>query len=740
MRGLCLFFISFIAFSCSVIKPDSTNKSILFDINGSPVYTEEFMYNFSKNADPEDSATSKQDIDEYLELYINFKLKVMEATTEGLDTTQAFNKEFTKYKNQLTDSYLKDDSIIINLVQEAYERLKYELDVSHIIISIENTKDPNDTLIAFHRINEISERLESGEDFEKLAITYSEDPSVESNKGNLGYFTAFQMVYPFESMAYNTPIGKYSDPFKTRFGYHILRVNDIRPARGKVQVAHMMLRLTNQMSNSDSIFVEKKIYQIYDSLSKGGNWDLLCRQYSEDSNTKNSGGVLKPFETGRVVPSFSDAAFSLNIPGEISRPVLTPYGWHIIRLIKKFPLKSYEELKDEITERVKRDSRSELTYVFLIKKLKKENNFQIHDEIKLKCLNMADSSLTIGKWTFDSTDVLTGQCLFTIQDEKYLVADFFNFVLLKQNKNNIRAPQINMNDLMNEYIDEMLIEYEKAHLEEKYYDYKMLVKEYHEGILLFDLMDKKVWNKAIVDTIGLEQFYLKNMGEYQWDERLDAVVFSSDEMLDIEMVRELLDEPYFNISDETLSFPVMEDEMLDKRFTLQIDSLLKITGKDSTQFVEISCNQAIKDILLGYINSKKWDLNTFIFKDFEGNVVNLKIVSNSKKSIEKGFNKNSALTLQVESGFYEKGDNEIIDLIDWKPGIYDLSIENVEYLVYVERLIPAENKQLSEIKGQVISDYQNFLEQEWVEELKNKYSVNVNKNALSNVYRQFGLD
>lgn len=740
MRGLCLLFFTIITLGCSLIKQDSVDRSTIFDINDSPVSVEEFTYNLNKNISNTDSAISKQDIDEYLDLYINFKLKVKEAELQGLDTIDSFIKEFAKYRDQLTESFLRDDSITIKLVLEAYERMLQEINVSHIIIRIQNQNDPIDTLRAFEKITEIHNQLKAGSDFQELAIAYSEDPSVKTNKGNLGYFTALQMVYPFETMAYNTSINQYSDPFKTRFGYHILKVNDRRSARGRVQVAHIMMRFKSNSTKEDSIAVKERIYQVFNSLINGENWDSLCKKFSEDSNTKNQGGLLQPFETGRVVPSFSEAAFSLQNPGDISEPVLSPYGWHIIKMIQKLPVKSYPEIKDELTEKVKRDSRSELTHTYLIEKLKKENNFKMDADILDRCMAMADSSLISGKWTYDSSSAILTKYIFSIQGRDYSVSDLFIYIRSNQLRNSNIDPRIYMKQLINNYIDDQLIEYEKLHLEEKYYDYKMLVREYREGILLFDLMDKEVWNKAIIDTTGLEKYFNQNTAKYQWGDRLDAMVFSTKHIEEIGLVRNLLEKLFYPVMEDTLFISGTDIEKAINLGSPQIDSLYKLAIEDSTYFVEISCSSEVWDQLYDKIKTNNWLLGKFIYREVEGNASGFCIVSNSKKWVENEINGNSALTLQVESGLYENGDNEIIDLIDWIQGSHELSIENMEYLVFVDREVPAHNKELTEIRGQVISDYQNYLEKEWIKELRSKFTVSINDKALSKIYEQYKVN
>lgn len=725
-----------LTFSCSLFNTNSNRYAVLFEIDDSPVSTEEFHYSFSKNISS-DSSITRKDVDDYLNLYINFKLKVKEAMTRGLDTTSSFKSEYGKYKDQLTESYLRDDSIIDVLVMEAYERMQNEVDVSHILIRINDLHNPTDTLKAYRKIEDVYQSLNSGADFEKTAAAYSEDPSVKMNRGHLGYFTALQMVYPFETMAYNTPVNQFSRPFKTRFGYHIVKVHDIRPARGKVQVAHIMLRFTANMTSMDSIKASQDIYSLYDSLNLGGDWDILCKRYSQDINSKNSGGVLQPFETGRVIPSFGEAAFSLAAPGDISSPVMTPYGWHIIRLLNISPIGSFDELQDDLTERVKRDSRSELTHTFLIDKLKRENNFLMDESVKKECLIMGDSSLLTGKWFFDSTAIIVNETLFLIKDQPYMAGEFLRYVENMQSGSAHVSAAMYMNELMNNYVDEKLIEYQKAHLEEKYFDYKMLSREYREGILLFDLMDMEVWSKAMTDTLGLKTFFMEHRDHYTWNERLDGMIFSSSGNEGLDLIRDLLGQSYYAISGKVLAFEMKEKGFLNDSIRMQVENLVRYASSDSSLYIQVVCNGDIMKAFLDYVHSMNWSTDKFQAQDTTGETLKLTVVTSSKKALENLINQNSTLNLQVESGYYEKGDHEIIDLVDWHPGIFDLSIEDVEYLVYVERIIPVSLKTFNDVRGQVISDYQHDLENRWVEELKDKYSIVIHKNALSKIYKEF---
>jgi peptidyl-prolyl cis-trans isomerase SurA len=353
---------------------------------------------------------------------------------------------------------------------------------------------------------------------------------------------------------------------------------------------------------------------------------------------------------------------------------------------------------------------------------------------------MADSNLIAGKWAYDSTDVLLKEYIFSIQDSNYSVNNLFKYILSKQLKNNNIDPAIYMKQFINNYIDDQLIEYEKAYLEEKFYDYKMLVREYREGILLFDLMDQEVWNKAIIDTTGLETFFNRNSENYKWEARLDAMIFRSEETKDIDLVRKYLAKLFYPVFEDTLYISGTDAEKIISSNGHQIDSLYQMVKYDSTYFLEVSSSYDFWDQLYNHIKSQGWLLEKFIYREIEGGTSGFNIVSNSKKWVEKEINRNSALTLLVESGLYEKGDNNIIDLIDWNPGMHDLSIENMEYLVFVNKVIRAQNKDLSEIRGQVISDYQNYLEEMWIKDLRSKFTISINDNALSKIYEQYKVN
>ncbi|RYY07271.1 MAG: peptidylprolyl isomerase, partial [Cytophagaceae bacterium] len=331
------------------------------------------------------------------------------------------------------------------LVREAYDRMGQEINASHILIRVAPDAAPADTLAAYQKIVALRQRVTGGEDFGTVARATSEDPSAKDNAGKLGYFTSMQMVYPFESAAYRTPVGQVSQPIRTRFGYHIIKVNDRRPAQGEVKVAHLMVRITPQAPKADSAAAHKKIDELYARLRKGENWDKLVSQFSEDPGSAPNGGELPPFGTGRMIPSFEEVAFKLQKPGDIAAPVQTPYGWHIIKLVEKQPVPSFETLKPTLTSKVGKDSRSELNRAAFLKRIRQEDQFREIPAAKTLAFAQADTALVHGRYKYDAAKPLansgkppknakagSGLPLFTIMSQPYPVSDFLAYVQQNQ--------------------------------------------------------------------------------------------------------------------------------------------------------------------------------------------------------------------------------------------------------------------------------------------------------------------
>lgn len=745
--------------SCKTTKQSATqNQPVIETIGSKPVYTSEFQYVYNKNNANSDNAYSKESIQEYLNLYTNFKLKVMEAEARGMDTTEAFRRELDGYKQQLAQPYLTEKSVTDKLVREAYDRMQKEVNASHILLSVSPDAEPKDTLEAYNKIISLRKRALAGEDFEKLARENSEDPSAKENGGRLGYFTALQMVYPFEDAAYKTPKGEISQPVRTRFGYHLLKVNDVRNAQGEIKVAHIMVRATPGMPKADSAEAKRKVDEIYSRVQKKESWDKLTSQFSEDAGSASNGGELPWFGTGRMIPSFEEAAFNLNNPGDISQPVQTPYGWHIIKLLEKRALPTYEETESSLRGRVAKDSRSELNKAAFLKRIRTENKFTEIKGSKDVAFSKADTSLTAGRFKYkpaSAKDKVLETPMFLIQDKKYTIKDFYDFVGANQQARKGGSPAHYMQSLYDQFVEASLMNYEKTNLENKHLDYKMLVKEYRDGILLFQLMDEKVWSKAIEDTTGLKAYFEANKEKYKWDTRAQATVISAaskdllnrtDKMLASGRFENKKQEP------KSLKFDAGKDAFTKETQTaldnlvaqLQNDEALTVEVSGSADTKEASKNKKLAQTraqkVVTYLTSKGIDAKRIKTvaspKGKASRAVNLTWYSSDPAVLESNLNEKNPLAVQISSKKFQKGENKALDELEWKEGTFPVERDGRFMLIKIEKVLPPTYKTLNEARGIATSDYQAHLEKQWIDELRNKYPVQVNQSEVDKLVKK----
>lgn len=480
----------------SIVFAQKKDK-VLLTIDGEKTKVSDFKRVYEKNLDAIDNEEAK-DVKKNLELYINYKLKVKEAYEIKLDTLPSYIKEIDGYRNQLSAPYMQDTTYINKLVAAAYYRTKNEVKAKHILIRTPKIPTPKDTLEAYNKITEIRNRIINGEDFEEVAVETSEDQSAKGdpkrgrkpNKGNLGYFSAFQMVYPFEEAAYATEIGNVSKPFRTRFGYHILKVDSLRTSKGEVEVAHILL-------TKDTKNAKKLIDSIYNRLEKDEQFKTLARKYSNDTGSKSKGGKLRKFGAGAMVKPFEDAAYSLEKEGEYSKPFQTRFGWHIVQLIKKHPVQSFEELERELKNKVKSGDRAQLSKKAVISKLKKK--YIISENQEAKEIFDNDKIRTIAK---DSLQ----EVILTINDAKIKQEAFVDYIKNRKNK-----PVF---ELFNEFKDKEILSYYKENLEKTEPEFAHTIQEYRDGLLLFELMQQKIWDKSSKDSLGLKNHYETNISKY----------------------------------------------------------------------------------------------------------------------------------------------------------------------------------------------------------------------------------
>ena len=509
------------------IGANAQQDPVVMEIDGKPVTKSEFLQIYLKN----NSAPQydKASLDEYMELFKKFKLKVAEAEVLGYDTIPKLKKELEGYKKQLAHPYLVDAAKNEELVKQAYDRTINEIRASHILIKLDPNAAPADTLAAWDKIMGLKKRIEKGEDFASVAKgrNGSEDPSALSNGGDLGFFNAFQMVYPFEEAAYTTPIGTISEPFRTRFGYHIVKVSEKRPARGTMRAAHIMVATSKTATEDDVKNAEKKINEIYAKLQAGAKFEDLVKDFSDDPSSNQKGGELPAFGSGtttRMVPTFEDAAFALKTNGDYSKPIRTDYGFHIIKRVELTNVRSFEEMKKELQTKVNRDERSKKTQDSFVAKLKTEYKYVDNSKKSAKWfIKNLDTTYFIGKWNADN--LKSDKPLFMLDGKKFGQQAFASY--LEANYRGVRkdANALVINQQLKNWEKETVLAYEESKLAGKYPEYKALVTEYHDGILLYEIMTDKVWNKAMKDTVGLKSFFEANRSKYMWGNRVDAVVY-----------------------------------------------------------------------------------------------------------------------------------------------------------------------------------------------------------------------
>ncbi|QMU65311.1 MAG: peptidylprolyl isomerase [Flavobacteriaceae bacterium] len=463
---------------------------ILVTINNEEIKVSEFKRVFEKNLETIETKEGR-DVLKNLELFINYKLKVNEAYKLKLDTSRPYKREINTYRNQLIAPYLQDKKVLEKLVTEAYDRTKKEIRASHILLKFPRNYKPEDTLSVYKKIMHIRDSIVGEKaNFSEVAKKYSEDSSVKINGGDLGFFSAFRMVYDFEDMAYKTPIGEVSMPFKTRFGYHIVKKIAERPSRGEIEVAHILL--------SDKTAAGKqKIDSVYHKLLAGTSFDVLVKEYSDDVNTKNKGGKLNRFGSGRMIRPFEDIGFSLKNVGDYSKPFQTQFGWHIIKLIGKYPVLPFEKMKEEMSSKIKRNGRAKLSDIAVLNKLKKE--YEITEYEAAKEIFKREDIRDISK---DSLQDI----ILSINGKDIKQETFVSYIKYRTNKST--------EFLFNDFIDAQVKTYFKENLVHTELEYAYQLQEYKDGILLFELMNQKIWEKSSKDTIGLQTYFDANRANY----------------------------------------------------------------------------------------------------------------------------------------------------------------------------------------------------------------------------------
>ncbi|NME68945.1 peptidylprolyl isomerase [Flammeovirga aprica] len=733
-------------------KSDLTKEEKIISIDGNNISKENFIYLYEKNYVNDSAFYSQNSIDNYLELFINFKLKVAEAVDLGYDTLPDFKSEYKMYLHQLEEPYLTESVFNDSLVKQAYERQKIEVNASHLLIKVEENASPEDTLTAYNKVLSIKKELQEGKDFEELAFKYSEDPSAKRNKGNLGYFTSLQMVYPFEEAAFNTPIDSVSDVVKTRFGYHLLKVNDKRERFGNLQVQHIMINSGPRDTEEKKKEAKEKVFSIYDSLQNGGDWNTLCANFSDDKRSSSQEGVLPPVSEVRFPPQFLEGVSSLEKIGDTSVPVQTDFGWHIIRLYKKEPVAPYETLYPTLVSKVKKDSRSQTSRKDFIKKLKRDNNYTVVDENKSLAYSLVDSSYLKNEWKKSeeiSIKVLKKN-VFTLKGKNITVNDFLDYLVEHEKVSKNDDLKEVLDSHFNKYSEIVLLEVEKKNLPEKYPEYKHLAQEYEDGLLLFRVMEDCVWNKASQDTKGLEAYYEANKNSYMWDTRAVMSIYNTGSKQLMNETIEMLDSNYYQVYPSEVSAITFKknSSYLYKSRISDIKKSAEVLKQDKSLFVLLNV-----EVNKGEYKSMKTKRLQKIINQYTANgipenriksnfeegavgVVDVKYYSTNTANFVKEKNNNNNLSVSFKEGTFSKDEIPHMDHLKMEKGRYTFEENDRFFIVEIKDILAPTTKSLDECKGSVIADYQEYLEKNWIEELHQKHNVVIDSVQLNSLYKQ----
>jgi peptidyl-prolyl cis-trans isomerase SurA len=641
--------ISFVLVASSIATAQETPKKVLFTIDKTPYYTDEFKRVYNKNIDLVKDESQK-DLNQYLNLYVGYKLKINKAYKLGLQDNPKYINELSSYRTQLAKNYLTDVKVTNELIREAYDRSLKEINGSHILFLVDENATAADTLKGYNKAVAVLKKIQAGEDFGTLAQEFSEDPSAKENSGNLGFFSVFRMVYPFETGAYKTAIGSVSKPIRSRFGYHLIKVNNTRANRGEVVVSHIMLMKAEDKDSN--IKNEARIQELNQKLQQGESFEEVAKQFSEDKSSASNGGKMAPFSSGALSSEeFENIAFGLTQEAPLSQPFETSFGWHIVKLSEKRAPKSFDEMKADLEVKISRDERSRLIQNSITEKLRKQLKVSKDKKVYSAVEKVFTNTFYEGLWTSDAVKVPLKETVLTINEAQFSGKDFLNFVQKSQKTAlDIKPLKTMVSVLFEQFIDQELNKYYNVNLENEFPEFANVMSEYRDGLLLFDLMEKEIWEKSKSDSIGLQAFYENNKEKYQWNKRYDVLVVSSTKQDYIKKVQKMLKK-----------------------------------GKSAAE-------------------------------------------------IKEALNSGTELEVIEKEGLFEEGSTVLPKNIQDKKGVTAVVKEGAYYFVSrVKNSIPAGQKTFQECEGKVINDYQQYLEENWVADLKDEFIIEINQEVFEQV-------
>ncbi len=627
------------------------NSKVLLTVAGTNIQSGEFIRMYKKVLDP----GKKTDIDNYLQQYIVFKLKVADAIAEGFDTTKSFKNELNGYRNQLAQNYLTDNQTKEALLKKAYQRSLKEINAWHILIAFPPEASPEDTLKAYKKATDVRERIIKGEPFEQVARGSSDDQSVKINGGNLGYISVFQMIMPFEDAVYDMKKGAISMPVRTPYGYHIIMVKDTRPSKGKIKVAHIMKASPPGTDEKEAKQAEDEINDIYKKLQAGASFREMAKKYSDHKGSAANGGEIDWFGAGEIINDFSEAAFALSDTGKFTKPVRTIYGWHIIKLLDRKKPASYEESRSFLESKMNQSYLNSISKKSFTDKLKKEYKFNINEEAYNWFISNTDTLIIQGLKKYDRTYLPAGD-IYSFANKHLTTNEFANYIEKRGDMIVTKDSLLFINSTIDTRSSDDIISYENSVLENKYPDFRYLMNEFHDGILLFDISGKKVWNRVSEDSVGLHTYYENHKNNYLSRKGIEAKLY-----------------------------------------------ILKSAGEEKQFYSQ--------------------------YKKFSGK-------ADKDQLLVKFFNKINDSLLIIKEGKWFRGDDNDIDNIQWITGSQTFVKNGFPAIIIINKIIEPISAKFTDIQGDMITGFQEYLESEWIKQLKLKYTVKVDSTILIDVKKQ----
>ncbi|MHA8091487.1 peptidylprolyl isomerase [Aquirufa regiilacus] len=690
----------------------------------------------------------------FLSDYIDYQLKILAAEDAKIPQSPAFQDEYQSFRKELASPYLIDGEKSEALVKEAYQRLKFEKQVGHILVKLPQNPSIADTLIAYQKIDNIRKRVLAGEIFEELAKKFSEDDLSALKGGNIGFVTSLQTQYAFENAVYALEKGGISGIVRTSAGYHLIKILDVRPNQGKIRLAHILVSVPVNAATNLQVDAKNRIDQVQKYLEKGDeSFELICKNYSEDPYSKGRGGELRRwYYSSDLSEELQSKLFTIQRLGDYTEPIRTNLGWQIFKLLDKKPLLSYDEMAEYLRQKVVTDpERSALIRTSFMKRVKSEN--------KVVVLEAAEK-LALERFAQDriGDEYYLKMPLLQVSEKTWTIQDFYQFIVAQQKKK-LKAlgylPSITERTWLDEFIDIHTLEEEEKNLETKYPAFKEQMQEFFEGNLYSKIIDQEIFEKSL-DSLRQQAYFQSHAAQFTMPARIKAKIIDADTPKTLADGLELLGKsPYpMNKRLPDIGFALGQVEMIEgankiaqELFILMAknrDYVIELAGyQDASEADTLS--EARVNHLVRYL-VKKGISAARIIERVEGTLkpvsktdkaknarVAIKFYSQSMDDVVKRFNAIKPQSLIAEEGYFIKGQNPLLDGIAWEVGKQTKELNGRHIYLEISQMEPERLKRFDESRSSIIRELQVQLEKDWLTNLKQRFPVVLQTEELNRI-------